>query len=116
MSEATRLVRSGARLTALGLLAYGVTGRQSKTALIPTFVGAPMLGLGVVSLIPAVPRPIPVAGHVLAAVGLVGSIGGVSDLPALAAGEAKRPAATVTRAIMATFCARHLLSTFFDRS
>lgn len=94
------LVYAGA-LLALGLGAYFGTGAQSATALIPTFLGIPVMICGLVALKTGRPK-IPL--HIALVFGLLGVIGGamgLAQLPTLlSGGEVARPIATVTQSLL----------------
>ena len=85
----------GILLSALGLGAYVGTGSQSVTALIPAFLGAPILLCGILAGI--FPKARMHVMHVAALLGLLGTAGGLGmGLPkvgALMAGTAERPVA-----------------------
>lgn len=96
----------GAVLVLLGIGFYLGAGRTSVTALIPAFFGAVLLVLGYVAI--RVPRWRKHVMHVAAAVvllGLLGTIRGLTRLPALLAGEPlERPGAVAAQSIMAVLC------------
>lgn len=100
----------GAFLTVLGVAAYGwgiANPPASVTALIPTFIGLPILLLGVWAK--RSPARLALATHiaiVLALIGLVGSARGLLSLPALLtrSDELARPAAVLVQSLMAVAC------------
>lgn len=90
----------GIFLILLGVGGYLLTGRASVTALIPAFFGLPLFLLGLAA---AKPTRRKVAMHIAVLLGLLATIGaarGLSGLPALLAGEAERPAATISQVAM----------------
>jgi uncharacterized membrane protein len=88
-------------LLVLGLGAYLGTGAQSATALIPAFLGIPILICGLVALKTGRPK---VPLHIALVLGLLGVLGGamgLAHLPALLSGsEVPRPTATVTQSFL----------------
>jgi uncharacterized membrane protein len=82
------------------------TGHVSFTALIPAFVGLPLLLLGVLALKDNLRKH---AMHAAAALGLLGFLGGaimgVPHVPALLAGTAERPNAVIEQLLLALICA-----------
>jgi hypothetical protein len=101
----------GIGLIALGLAGYLGTGFKSWTALIPAFVGLPLLILGWLALQDNWRKH---AMHAAVAVGLLGFIGAAVSLalslwPLLSNGSVKRPAAAVTQALMALICAAYVV-------
>lgn len=100
MVTVTRVV--GALLVVVGVAAYLLTDRASVTALLPAFLGAPILVAGLVA---ASERLRPHAIHlalVLALLGVLGTAMNLAELPALlTGGDVERPTAVVTSAITA---------------
>lgn len=92
----------GAILIVLGLVAYFALGRDSVTALIPTFFGGPVLVLGLLAARHDLRRHVM---HGAAAFGLVAFLGTASGLAkglrALAGGELARPEAAAVQSVMA---------------
>ena len=89
-------------LIALGMVGYFALGRSSATALIPTFVGLIFLVMGIVAHKDALRQRMMHAAVVLAVVAVIGSVGGVVDVVSmLTGGEVARPAAAVSKAVMA---------------
>jgi uncharacterized membrane protein len=100
----------GIGLVALGIGAYWTTNFNSWTALIPAFVGLPLLIFGWLSLQDKWRKN---AMHAAVVVGLLGFIGAAVSLalslwPLLSNGSVKRPAAAVTQALMALICAAYV--------
>jgi hypothetical protein len=95
----------GVVLIALGLGFYFATGQEHPTALIASGFGLVLLLLGVIALKERLRKH---AMHLAAMVGVVGflipAVMGLPKLPALLAGTAPRPAATVEQLIMAGLC------------
>ncbi|WP_433294580.1 hypothetical protein ACQPZQ_10695 [Pseudonocardia sp. CA-142604] len=90
----------GGILTALGIVAYVVTGAASITALIPTFVGVLLLVCAALARKPAL-RPHSIhAALVIAVLGAGGSLMNVVKLGEVFAGTAQRPSAVVVSTIM----------------
>jgi hypothetical protein len=90
-----------AALLLLGIGAYLITGAQSVTALIPAFLGVPILICGLVALKTGRPK---VPAHIALVFALLGVGGGAMGLPQLPAllsgGEVARPTATFTQSIL----------------
>ena len=87
----------GLILIVLGLASYFLTGRVSVTALIPAFFGA------IVVILALVARSEPArkhAMHAAVALGLVGFLGTLRVIPALARGELNQPAVMAQLALM----------------
>jgi hypothetical protein len=88
-------------LLLLGLGAYLGTGAQSVTALIPAFLGIPVLIFGLVAL-KTDQTKVPL--YLALAFGVVGVVGGAMGLPQLPTmlrgGEVPRPTAAVTQSIL----------------
>lgn len=98
----------GLALVALGVGGYFGLGRESITALIPAFFGAPMFILGLLASRSSGKTRMHLmhAAAVLALLGLLGSWGGVPDVFKLMGGaELERQAASIAKAIMALLCA-----------
>lgn len=95
----------GFALVLLGLGSYVGTGARSPTALIPAVAGVLLVVLG---LLARAPRLRMHAMHGAALVGVLGFLGSASGIPGvvrLIAGQAiHRPAAAVSRTMMALLC------------
>ncbi|MFO7779392.1 MAG: hypothetical protein R6V28_13675 [Nitriliruptoraceae bacterium] len=103
----TRL--TGAVLIVIGVVGYAVTGGASLTALLPTVLGIPILGLGMWAGDQARRRTAIHAALVLALLGFLGTLMNVAQLPAvLSGGEVARPTAVVVSSITAVVCAIYL--------
>jgi hypothetical protein len=103
MVSSTRLL--GVVLILVGVIAYVVTGAESVTALLPAFLGLPILVLGLLAGAPSRQRPMIIVAVVLAVLGALGTAMNVVELPALLAGDdVERPAAVVTSTITALLC------------
>jgi ABC-type antimicrobial peptide transport system permease subunit len=85
----------GALMIVLGIGAYLLTGRESVTAMIPTFVGVPILLCGVLAA--KAWKPALIASVVLAVLAALGPLGRV--IPAAIGGELEVNAALVTQVI-----------------
>lgn len=104
-------------LIVVGVVAYLVTGRQSMTALIPTFLGMPLLLCAWWARRDAArPKALHLATF-LALLGLGGTATGIVKTTRLLAGEAlERPQAAVVQAIVALACLAYValaLTSFF---
>lgn len=102
MSEMGKLtVGYGLVTILLGLAFYVGTGAKSVTALIPAFIGAPVLVCGFLSAKDHLRKHVM---HVAATLGLVGIAGGAMGLPKLPAlmsgAEVARPAAALSQNIL----------------
>jgi len=96
----TRVV--GVVLIAVGVVAYLVTDRSSVTALLPAFLGAPILVAGIVAAREQLRAHAIHAALVLALLGVLGTAMNLVELPALlSGGDVERPTAVVTSAITA---------------
>ena len=92
----------GATLIVVGLAGYLFTGRQSITALIPAFVGLPILILGGVGIRPAREKLACLIAAILTLLGLGGCVPGLIKLVSLLRGnEVARPAAVYLQSLMA---------------
>lgn len=91
----------GAILIVLGIGAYVITDFASLTALIPTFIGIPMLALGVLGFQFDRPR---IATYAIGALGGLGALGSARVLPELQAlvtgGDVDSVVATVSQGIV----------------
>ena len=104
-------------LLVLGVAAWLGTGRQSVTALIPAFLGAPLLVCALASRRQGAGRAPLIIAAVLALLGLGGTASGVVKTARLLAGQPlDRPEAAVVQALVALGClvwllvaARHLV-------
>ena len=95
----------GLVLIALGLGGYFGTGREHVTALIPAFLGLPLLILGLVALKEHMRRHAMHVAGVIALVGFAGTVRGLMKLPVLlTGGELVRPAAVPLQAAVAILC------------
>lgn len=114
MIVTTRVV--GAVLSVVGIAAYVQTGGTSVTALLPTFLGVPLLVLGVLAGAPERARwAVPAAAGV-ALLGLVATLGNLIELPALLAGQdVDRPSAVIASAITAVLVLPVLVAYAADR-
>jgi uncharacterized membrane protein len=95
----------GALLCLLGVGFYAGTGGASVTALIPAFLGLPIVAAGFVARREGLRRHAMHAAALLGTLGFLGTLAGAVKLPALlAGGEVARPAAVVAQAITALLC------------
>ena len=93
-------------LVLIGVISYVATGMEHVTALIPAFLGVPILILGVLALNEGRRKHAMHAAVVLALLGLLGTLRGLTQLPALLSGaDVARPAAVVAQSLTAVLCA-----------
>jgi lysylphosphatidylglycerol synthetase-like protein (DUF2156 family) len=98
-------VAFGVLLCLVGVGFYAGTGGASLTALIPAFLGLPLVVAGVLARREAWRRHAMHAAALLGMLGVLGSLRGALKLPALLAGaEVARPAAVAAQAITALLC------------
>lgn len=103
MARLTQII--GALLVVTGVAAYVATAASSVTALIPAFVGAPILICGVIAANRSAHRH---AIHVALAIALLGALGSLMNVVKvgqLITGTAERPAAILTSVILFVLCA-----------
>ena len=97
-------------LITVGLVAYLATGRQSVTALIPAFLGAPLLACALLARRETSRRWALGVASLLAVLGLGGTASGVIKTVKLAGGASiERPEAAVTQAVVAVACLVYLV-------
>lgn len=110
MNDMVLLTRlTGAVLIVIGVVGYAVTGAASLTALLPTVLGIPILGLGLWAGDQARRRTAIHGALVFALLGFLGTLMNVAQLPAvLSGGEVARPTAVVVSSITAVVCAIYL--------
>ena len=95
----------GVLLCLVGVGFYAGTGGASLTALIPAFIGLPLVVAGALARREAWRRHAMHAAALLGTLGGLGSLRGAVKLPALLAGtEVARPAAVAAQAITALLC------------
>jgi hypothetical protein len=100
MANMSRAVGLG--LMVLGILSYVLTDMVSPTALIPAGFGLVISLLGYYGRHEATRKTAMHLAMGVAMVGLLGSISGFASLPALfSGGDVARPAATISRSLMA---------------
>lgn len=100
---------AGAVLLVVGIIGYVATGGASLTALLPSVLGLPILGLGVRAGEEARRRTAIHAALVVALLGFLGTIMNVAELPALlTGGEVARPSAVVVSSLTSLVCAIYL--------
>ncbi|MFT3970631.1 MAG: hypothetical protein QM695_10220 [Micropruina sp.] len=90
----------GALLTLTGVIAYGLTGGVSLTAMIPSFVGVLMLVAGGLAATPRLHRHAIHGALAVALLGVLGSLMNVVKVGQLFNGTAERPAAIWTSLVM----------------
>ncbi len=102
----------GIILITIGLLGYFGLGSQSITALIPTFLGLPVVILGVLGL---KEKFLKTSMHIVSVLMLLGFLGTVSGLikffGMISGNEVSRPEAVTVQAIMAVLCLVFLIFT-----
>ncbi|MGK0185045.1 MAG: hypothetical protein ACI9R3_000820 [Verrucomicrobiales bacterium] len=98
----------GLLLVTLGLAFYVATGSEKVTALIPSFLGAVIILLGAVALVPKFKKH---AAHGAALAGLLGILGGLGmGLKAvMSAGDIEHPLAVTEQFIMGIICVFYLI-------
>jgi uncharacterized membrane protein len=95
----------GLLLCLVGVGFYAGTGAASVTALIPAFIGLPLVVAGLLARREARRRHAMHAAALLGTLGLLGSLRGAARLPALlGGGEVARPAAVAAQSITAALC------------
>lgn len=90
----------GAVLTIAGVIGYAVTGFESATALIPSFVGLLMLIAGIIARNVNARRHAIHAALVIALLGALGSLRNVAAIGDVFDGTADRPAAIILSTLM----------------
>jgi hypothetical protein len=99
----------GLALLVIGVGGYVLTGASSITALIPAFIGLPVIVLGLLAGREQWRRHAIHAALVLALLGLLGTLMNVAQLPALlTGGNVERPGAVVSSTLTALCCAIYL--------
>lgn len=94
----------------MGLYGYFGISSESVTALIPTFLGIPLLILGWFGLKEKYLKHTMHAAAVLTLLGFVGTVGGLIKFFRMIGGEEmERPAAVTVQAIMAILCLLFLI-------
>jgi hypothetical protein len=95
----------GIALIALGLAGYFGTGANSPTALIPAAAGLVLVVFGRLARNPKVRMHAMHGAALVGLLGLAGSAGGLPQLIKMMGGEViARPAAAISRSIMAALC------------
>jgi hypothetical protein len=94
-------VRVGVSLIVLGIVGYLASGMVSPTALIPAAFGVVLTGLGALGRAEGHRPTMMHFAMLVGLLGVLGSAGGLLQLPALASGKAARPAAVIAQAAMA---------------
>ena len=89
----------GVILTAVGIVGYFATGQVSITALIPTFLGVPVVICGVLARNERLLKHAMHGAVLFALLGLLGTLRSPTKLPALLDGTAERPAATIAQVL-----------------
>jgi len=95
----------GVVLILLGLISYFGISSESVTALIPAFIGVPMLLLGFLALNEKYKKHAMHGAAVLMLIGFGGTISGLIKFFRMIGGEVfERPSAITVQAIMAVLC------------
>jgi uncharacterized membrane protein len=95
----------GVLLCLIGVGFYAGTGAASVTALIPAFLGLPLVVAGLLARREGLRRHAMHAAALLGTLGILGSLRGVAKLPALLTGaDVARPAAVFAQSITAVVC------------
>ena len=95
----------GITLIILGLISYFGISSESITALIPVFLGIPILILGIFALNEKYLKHTMHAAAVLMLLGFAGTVSGLFKFFRMIAGEVfERPSAITIQAIMAVLC------------
>jgi lysylphosphatidylglycerol synthetase-like protein (DUF2156 family) len=98
-------VAFGVLLCLVGVGFYAGTGGASVTALIPAFIGLPLVLAGALARREGLRRHAMHAAALLGTLGVLGSLRGAVKLPALlAGGEVARPAAVAAQSVTALLC------------
>lgn len=95
-----------------GVIGYQVTGAESVTALIPSFIGAPLLLLGIMAFKEGFRKHAMHGAVLIALLGLLGTASGFSDFGPLLYGKLellKKPAASVSKIVTGMVCAHYVL-------
>ena len=92
----------------LGLGAFFLTGAVHKTALIPAYIGAVLLVLGLLGRKESLRKHVMHAAMVIALLALFGTVRSFTKLPAAFAGTAERPAAVYAQAVTAALSIAYL--------
>lgn len=98
----------GALLTLTGVIAYGMTGGVSLTAMIPSLVGVLLLVAGGLASTPKLHRHAIHGALAVALLGALGSVMNVVKVGQLFAGTAERPAAIWASLVMFVLLVIHL--------
>ena len=100
----------GIILILLGLFSYFGISSESITALIPTFIGIPMLVLGLLALKEKYRKHTMHIAAVLMLIGFGGTVSGLIKFFRMIGGEVfERPSAITVQAIMAVLCLAFLI-------
>lgn len=96
----------GALLDVIGVTAFVISEMKSYTALIPSGIGTIILLLGLMSLAkPALRKHFMHGAATLGLLGLLGSVRGIVQLPALLSGaEGVKPVAVIGQSATAVIC------------
>ncbi len=111
-SIVTTLTRAlGAFLIVVGIVAYVATAAASITALLPAFLGVPILVLGLLAGRGDWHRHVIHAALLLALLGFLGTLRNVADVPAvLGDGDVERPVAVWTSTVTALACLAYVVA------
>ncbi len=106
----TLTIIMGIILITMGIIGYFGLGSQSITALIPAFLGLPLVILGVLGLNEKRLKITMHIASVLMLLGFLGTVGGLFKFFRMIGGaEVQRPEAIIVQAIMAVLCLIYLI-------
>lgn len=109
-------IGTGVALSAVGVGAWVASNRASATALIPAFIGTPMMVLGVVESLPGIGTVPRVTTAVLAIAAVGGASRGLPGLAKLLRGESvERPIAVVAQSVTVGLAGGYLMGRLFLR-
>ena len=95
----------GVALIILGLAGFAATGAQHPTALIPAAAGVLLIVFGLLARKPKLRMHAMHGAALIGLLGFAGSVSGIPQLVKLIAGDAvARPAAAMSKAVMALLC------------
>lgn len=109
---ATTTIGFGAVLVAIGAIGYIATAMESPTALIPAAFGFVLIALGMIARNEKFRKHAMHGASVIGVLGFLGSASGLMQLAQMMGGaEIERPAAAISRSLMAIVCAAFVAMT-----